>query len=66
MRADAVGLIESDAEIYDCWTRIGVRGDKSCPELARSAADFSSSASTGYSTSGSRRNGPVGGHHEDL
>jgi len=22
-----------DAAIYDCWNRIGVRGDKSCPEL---------------------------------
>jgi chemotaxis signal transduction protein len=27
--------MEADAEIYDCWNRIGVRGDKSCPELER-------------------------------
>ncbi len=26
-------LIAAQAEVYDCWNRIGVRGDKSCPEL---------------------------------
>lgn len=31
----AAGLIEDDTEIYDCWNKIGVRGDKSCPELER-------------------------------
>jgi len=31
----AVGLMHDDAEIYDCWNKIGVRGDKSCPELER-------------------------------
>jgi chemotaxis-related protein WspD len=31
----AAGLIEADAEIHDCWNSIGVRGDKSCPELQR-------------------------------
>jgi chemotaxis-related protein WspD len=25
----------ADAAIDDCWKRIGIRGDKSCPELAR-------------------------------
>ena len=28
-------FLETDAEIFDCWNRIGVRGDKSCPELQR-------------------------------
>ncbi len=28
-------LLDADAEIFDCWNRIGVRGDKSCPELQR-------------------------------
>lgn len=31
----AAGLRGADAEIFDCWNTIGVRGDKSCPELAR-------------------------------
>ena len=31
----AAGLRDADAEIFDCWNKIGVRGDKSCPELAR-------------------------------
>src|SRR5687768_8287155 len=26
-------LVDSKAEIYDCWNRIGVRGDRSCTEL---------------------------------
>src|ERR1044072_1328407 len=26
-------LADAEAEIYDCWNKIGVRGDKSCPEL---------------------------------
>lgn len=26
-------LTAAGAEVYDCWNRIGVRGDKSCPEL---------------------------------
>jgi chemotaxis signal transduction protein len=30
----ATELMEANAEVYDCWNRIGVRGDKSCPELA--------------------------------
>lgn len=29
----AADLIDAAAEIYDCWNRIGVQGDKSCPEL---------------------------------
>lgn len=33
--AAAAGLMEADAEIHDCWNSIGVRGDKSCPELER-------------------------------
>jgi len=31
----AAGLLNADAELFDCWNKIGVRGDKSCPELAR-------------------------------
>jgi chemotaxis-related protein WspD len=30
-------LTDGDAEVYDCWNRIGVRGDKSCPELQQHA-----------------------------
>lgn len=26
---------DGDTEIFDCWNSIGVRGDKSCPELQR-------------------------------
>jgi chemotaxis signal transduction protein len=36
MRAlPAAGVFRADAEFFDCWNRIGVRGDKSCPELDR-------------------------------
>lgn len=36
MRAlPAAGLLQADAEFFDCWKRIGVHGDKSCPELQR-------------------------------
>lgn len=36
MRAlPATGVLRADAEFFDCWNRIGVRGDKSCPELDR-------------------------------
>src|SRR3954452_14734555 len=31
----SASLLDADTEIFDCWNRIGVRGDKSCPELAR-------------------------------
>lgn len=31
----AASLVDADAQIFDCWNRIGVRGDKSCPELQR-------------------------------
>ena len=30
----AAEFAASDATIDDCWKRIGIRGDKSCPELA--------------------------------
>lgn len=31
----SASLLDADTEIFDCWNRIGVRGDKSCPELVR-------------------------------
>lgn len=44
-------LVDSEAEIYDCWNRIGVRGDKSCPELqlhshCRNCPAYSAAATT--------------------
>jgi chemotaxis signal transduction protein len=33
MRPVPAAGLDVDAEIFDCWNRIGVRGDKSCPEL---------------------------------
>jgi len=46
-----VDLIERGSEIFDCWNRIGVRGDKSCPVLAahahcRNCPTYSAAAAT--------------------
>lgn len=47
----AAGIIEAKSGIYDCWNRIGVRGDKSCPELqqhshCRNCPAYSAAAAT--------------------
>jgi chemotaxis-related protein WspD len=44
-------LTDAGAEVYDCWNRIGVRGDKSCPELqqhshCRNCPAYSAAAAT--------------------
>lgn len=44
-------FVDAAAEIYDCWNRIGVRGDKSCPELqhhshCRNCPAYSAAAAT--------------------
>lgn len=52
MRAiPSADFVDAEAEIYDCWNRIGVRGNKSCPELqhhshCRNCPVYSAAAAT--------------------